>query len=85
LAEIEGARYETLDGGLNMIELFVHDVAVQAPKDEHAEWPVSLGKDYLKLGISRVLLLKEVSGDRVLPIWVGPIEGDLIAMKLEHI
>jgi bifunctional DNase/RNase len=67
-----------------MIELCVHDVAVRAPKDEPAEWPVS-SKDYYKLGFFRVLLLKEVSGDRVLPIWVGPIEGDLIAMKLEHI
>jgi hypothetical protein len=55
LAEIEGARFETLDGGLNMIELCVHDVAVRAPKDEPAEWPVS-GKDYYKLGFFRVLL-----------------------------
>jgi hypothetical protein len=84
LAEIEGAGFETLDGGLNMIELCVHDVAVRAPKDEPAEGPVS-GKDYCKLGFFRVLLLKEVAGDRVLPIWVGPIEGDLIAMQLEHI
>ena len=67
-----------------MIELCVHDVAVRAPKDEPAEWPVS-GKDYNKLGYFRVILLKEVSGDRVLPIWVGPIEGDLIAMRLDHI
>jgi len=84
LAEIEGARHEEFDGGPSMIEVHVHDIAVQAPKGEHAEWPVSV-KDYYKLGIFRVLLLKEVSGDRVLPIWVGPIEGDLIAMQLEHI
>jgi RNA polymerase sigma factor (sigma-70 family) len=84
LAEIEGARHELSDGGLNMIEVCVHDIAVRAPKDEHVEWPAS-GKDYNKLGLFRVLLLKEVSGDRVLPIWVGPIEGDLIAMQLEHI
>lgn len=67
-----------------MIELCVHDVAVRAPNNEHVEWPVS-GKDYSKLGFLRVILLKEVSGDRVLPIWVGPLEGDLIAMQLEHI
>jgi RNA polymerase sigma factor (sigma-70 family) len=84
LAEIEGTRHEKFDGGLSMIEVCVHDIAVRAPMDEHAEWPVSV-KDYYKLGIFRVLLLKEVSGDRVLPIWVGPIEGDLIAMQLEHI
>ncbi len=29
--------------------------------------------------------MKEASGDRVLPIWVGPLEGDIIAMQLEHI
>lgn len=67
-----------------MIELCVHDIAVRAPKDEHVEWPAS-AKDYYKLGFFRVLLLKEVSGDRVLPIWVGPIEGDVVAMQLEHI
>jgi uncharacterized protein len=84
LAEIEGTRSEPFKGGLNMIEVCVHDIAVRAPIDEHVEWPVS-AKDYYKFGISRVLLLKEVSGDRVLPIWVGPLEGDVIAMQLEHI
>ena len=66
-----------------MIELCVHDVAVQARKDDPGKWLTS-GKDY-KLGFFRVNLLKEVSGDRILPIWVGPDEGDLIAMRLEHI
>jgi hypothetical protein len=63
LAEIEGAGYESFDGGLNMIELCVHDVVVQAPKDDPGKWLTS-GKDY-KLGFFRVILLKEVSGDRI--------------------
>jgi len=33
----------------------------------------------------RVILLKERSGDRVLPIWVGAGEGDIIAMLLANI
>jgi len=84
LAEIEGAGHQPFEGGPNMIEVYVHDIAVRAPKDEHVEWPAS-GADYNRLGFLRVLLLKEASGDRVLPIWVGPMEGDLIAMQLEHI
>ncbi len=51
MAQIEGARFETIDGGLNVIEVCVHDVVVRAPKDEHTEWPAS-GKDSHKLGHS---------------------------------
>ena len=32
----------------------------------------------------RVVLLKETAGDRVLPIWIGPFEADLIALKLAN-
>ena len=38
-----------------------------------------------KVGPLRVILLKEIAGLRILPIWVGPIEGDVIAMQLEHL
>ena len=31
----------------------------------------------------RVIMLREVGADRVLPIWVGPYEGDAIAMALQ--
>jgi bifunctional DNase/RNase len=29
-----------------------------------------------------ILLLQEIEGDRILPIWVGPTEGDLLALYL---
>lgn len=32
----------------------------------------------------RVVLLKETDGNRVLPIWIGPFEADLIALKLAN-
>ena len=31
----------------------------------------------------RVVILKEVSGDRHLPIWIGPFEAEAIAMELQ--
>lgn len=33
----------------------------------------------------RVVILKEVSGERHLPIWIGPFEADAIAMGLQGI
>jgi RNA polymerase sigma factor (sigma-70 family) len=63
-----------------MIEVTVDDVVVRTPKDGDAQW-LPLGKDY-KLGHWRVILLRERDGQRALPIWVGPIEGDMIAMRL---
>ena len=66
-----------------MTEVAVTDVVLRAPKNEEAKWLAS-GKEY-KLGWSRVILLKERSGSRILPIWVGPVEGDLIALALENL
>lgn len=66
-----------------MTEVVVHDVIVRVPKGEEAKW-LAAGKDY-KLGALRVVLLKERSGDRILPIWIGAIEGDVIAMRLENL
>jgi bifunctional DNase/RNase len=74
---------QQVDGGSTMVEVTVHDVALLAPRDEEAKW-LAGGKDY-NLGFMRVILLKETAGDRILPIWVGAIEGDVIAMQLEHI
>ena len=34
---------------------------------------------------SPVMLLKEVNGDRILPIWIGLLEATSIAAKLENI
>jgi bifunctional DNase/RNase len=36
----------------------------------------------LEAAAYRVILLKETAGDRALPIWVGPFEGDDIARRL---
>ncbi len=67
---------------VGMIEVTIHDVMLRAPKDDQgAEWLPSRGKKY-KLGFTRVMLLKEKPGDRILPIWVGAVEGDAIAMLL---
>jgi uncharacterized protein len=67
---------------VSMIEVTVHDVMFRAPKDDpEAEWLPGPGKKY-KLGLTRILLLKEQAGDRILPIWVGAGEGDAIAMLL---
>ncbi len=70
-------------GGDSMIEVTVDDVVVRSPKNEEAKW-LAEGKDY-KLGLLRVILLKERSRNRVLPIWVGAGEGDIIAMLLSNI
>jgi hypothetical protein len=65
-----------------MIEVTVQDVMLRAPKDDpEAEWLPGPEKKY-KLGFTRVMLLKEQAGDRILPIWVGPVEGNAIAMLL---
>lgn len=34
---------------------------------------------------ARVVILKEVEGDRHLPIWIGPFEAEAIAMELQGI
>lgn len=64
-----------------MIEVTVHDVMLRAPKGEEAEW-LPGPKKKNKLGFTRVVLLKEQAGDRIVPIWVGAVEGDALAMSL---
>ncbi len=34
---------------------------------------------------ARVVILKEVEGERHLPIWIGPFEAEAIAMELQSI
>jgi RNA polymerase sigma factor (sigma-70 family) len=82
-SEIGLAPNRERKGGDSMIEVTVDDVVVRSPKNEEAKW-LADGKDY-KLGFTRVILLKERSGNRVLPIWVGAGEGDIIAMLLANI
>lgn len=66
-----------------MICVTVHDVIVRAPREE----PVRYGYrgEQTNLGHLRVILLKDRDGDRVLPIWVGAAEGDMIALRLAGI
>jgi len=66
-----------------MIEVSVHDILLRAPKAGDAKW-LAQGKDY-KLGLMRVILLKENSGEHIYPIWVAAVEGDYIAMLLEKL
>jgi RNA polymerase sigma factor (sigma-70 family) len=85
--ELERALADTCDltsrpdKEVSMIEVAVHDVMLRAPKGEEAEWLPGPKKKY-KLGFTRVVLLKEQAGERVLPIWVGAVEGDALAMSL---
>jgi RNA polymerase sigma-70 factor (ECF subfamily) len=79
--EMHGTSSRTMKE-VPMIEVTVHDVMLRAPKgDDEAEWLPGRRKKY-KLGFTRVILLKEQVGDRILPIWVSAVEGDAIAMLL---
>lgn len=64
-----------------MIEVTVHDVMLRVPKGEEVQW---LGgpRTRSKVGFMRVVLLKEQAGNRIVPIWVGPFDGDTLAMSL---
>lgn len=68
---------------IGMIEAIVDDVIYRAPRDESVRYsyPTQQGN----LGPLRVILLKERDGERVLPIWVGSAEGDMIALRLAGI
>lgn len=60
-----------------MVEVTVDDVVVRVLReDADAEMPRLVNERL------RVVLLKEKEGDRVLPIWVGPPEGDALALQL---
>lgn len=60
-----------------MIETVVEDVLIRVPADEPDEPPPRLTRESY-----RVVLLKELGGERVLPIWIGAHEGDLLAARL---
>ncbi|HEY3050243.1 MAG TPA: bifunctional nuclease domain-containing protein [Gaiellaceae bacterium] len=57
-----------------MVEVIVQDVVVRAATRNGGEAEVVSDR--------RIVLLKEKSGERILPIWVGPPEGDALALEL---
>jgi len=59
-----------------MVEVTVDDVVVRVLNDA-PEGETRLANDRL-----RVVILKERDGDRALPIWIGPPEGDALALQL---
>ena len=66
-----------------MIEVTVHDVMLRVPKGEKPQWVVP--RERAKIAFLRVVLLKENTGNRIIPIWVGPFDGDTLAMSLAGI
>jgi RNA polymerase sigma factor (sigma-70 family) len=59
-----------------MVEVMVEDVVVRVLSETGGEEP-RLANERV-----RVVLLKETDGERLLPIWVGPPEGDALALQL---
>jgi hypothetical protein len=57
---------------IRMIEVRLEDVVVRIAEGD----PMQLVTD------KRIVLLKESDGERLLPIWVGPPEGDALALRL---
>ena len=74
---------QTIKRGFAMIEVIVHDVVARTATSGEVKY-LSAMKDG-KVGWWRVILLKEISGPHILPIWVGPDEGDVIVMQLENL
>jgi bifunctional DNase/RNase len=66
-----------------MIEVIVHDVVARTATSGEVKYQSAVKEG--KVDPLRVILLKEIAGLRILPIWVGPIEGDVIALQLEHL
>jgi bifunctional DNase/RNase len=78
------------DGGrpeerLTMIPVTVDDLVVRVPKEGHIQWIDIPELPPANVGRLRVVLLKERDGQRTLPIWVGAVEGNAIALALAGI
>ena len=66
---IPQARKET-----KMVEVVVHDVVARTTAQNGGEPQI--------VGDTRIVLLREKDGERVLPIWIGRPEGDALALEL---
>jgi RNA polymerase sigma factor (sigma-70 family) len=58
-----------------MVEVVVHDVVARTT-------PMENGGEPQIVGDTRIVLLREKDGERVLPIWIGRPEGDALALEL---
>lgn len=76
----------------NMIEVTVYDVLAKfaeketLPEGEKSGSLVERAEEWLvrlKTGGHRVILLAEKEGQRLLPIWIGPVEGEAIVIQLQ--
>lgn len=58
-----------------MVEMRLEDVLVRVAADDAAR----------VVDDSRIVLLREAGGERLLPIWIGPPEGDALALRLRDV
>jgi RNA polymerase sigma-70 factor (ECF subfamily) len=70
---------------LKMIPVTVDDLILRVPKDGDVRWIDIPERAPANVGHRRVVLLKERDGQRTLPIWVGAVEGNAIALALAGI
>lgn len=75
-AEMVQRSHLTMNFPLMLVEL------MEAADSEQQE---ALLEQIGLLRIKQVVLLKEAEGDRILPIWIGPYEADLIGIQLQHL
>jgi RNA polymerase sigma factor (sigma-70 family) len=73
LTELEPRRREEIE----MVEVEIDDVITRVLPPEEGETVPRLAYDRL-----RIVLLREKSGERVLPIWIGSDEGDALALQI---
>jgi RNA polymerase sigma factor (sigma-70 family) len=88
LAAELGVPFESRGRGeerLTMIPVTVDDLIVRVPKHGEVRVIDAPGHAPANAGSLRVVLLKEREGERALPIWVGAVEGNAIALALAGI
>jgi bifunctional DNase/RNase len=68
-----------------MIPVTVDDLIFRVPKEGEVRYLEVPDRRPPNIGRLRVVLLKEREGQRALPIWVGAVEGDAVALALAGI